>query len=228
VDPDPELLGKVFENLYQADERHDTGAYYTAREIVHYMCREALDGYLVANSELERTDLERIRSAALDWADIESWLDTTTAESLQGLLDDVKILDPAVGSGAFLLASMQEIVLLRRGIMLAELGQRIEAASIDVAAWKRRTALSSLYGVDINPTAVEICHLRLWLSMLVDLEVSNFRDIPGLPNLDFRVVAGDSLIDRMGEQPFRQSLPTPEGLQLNAFTLIASMGFNEM
>ena len=59
VDPDPELLGRVFENLYQGDERHDTGTYYTPREIVHFMCRETLDGYLRNATGVEQSKLER-------------------------------------------------------------------------------------------------------------------------------------------------------------------------
>ena len=213
VDLDPELLGKVFENLYQGDARHETGAYYTPREIVHYMCRQTVDSYLRERTGIPQEDIDWLRQQAVDWTVSDRRLDPRMISKLEHALEDVKILDPAVGSGAFLLAAIREIVLLRRGIQQSELDRDIERGSLDVADWKRHAATNCVYGVDINPMAVEICHLRLLLSIVVDLEVSDFRDIPALPNLDFRVVAGDSLIDRMGEKDFMQSLPPPEGLK---------------
>jgi Eco57I restriction-modification methylase len=206
VDPDPELLGKVFENLYQGDDRHDTGAYYTPREIVHFMCREALDGYLRSKAEIEQEMLDWLREEAIDWEVSERRLTPAERSGLVEALDDVKIVDPAVGSGAFLVASLQEIVLLKRGIEQSSSDRDIAAGSVDTADWKRRTITNSLYGVDINPMAVEICHLRLWLSMVVELDINDYHDIPSLPNLDLRIVAGDSLIDRMGEERFIHSL----------------------
>ena len=223
VDPDPELLGKVFENLYQADERHQTGAYYTPREIVHYMCRQVLDGYLAERSGISQEDIDRIRSEAADWT-LSDWrLDTVAAEKVQHALADVKILDPAVGSGAFLLASIHEIVLLRRGIWQSEHDDFLDRGSQEMADYKRHAATNCVYGVDINPMAVEICQLRLLLSIVVDLDISDYREVPTLPNLDFRVVAGDSLIDRMGEKPFLQSLPPPLGVQFD-FELTKQIG----
>lgn len=206
IDPDPELLGKVFENLYQADERHATGAYYTPREIVQFMCRRTLDGYLREQTDVVQDTLDWLREEAVDWRASDRKLSPTDSDALVRALERVRVLDPAVGSGAFLLTMMHEIVTLRRGIEQSDLAKDVEKTSIDVADWKRRVATDSLYGVDINPMAVEICHLRLWLSIIVDLEVSNYRQIPALPNLDFRIVAGDSLIDRMGEDRFFESL----------------------
>jgi adenine-specific DNA-methyltransferase len=219
VDPDPELLGKVFENLYQGDDRHDTGAYYTPREIVHFMCRQALDGYLRPKAEVDQETLDWLREEALDWTVSDRRLTPAQHSALVEALDDVKIVDPAVGSGAFLVASVQEIVLLRRGIQQSSDDRDVRAGSPDVADWKRRTITNCLYGVDINPMAVEICHLRLWLSMVVDLDVSDYHHIPSLPNLDLRVVAGDSLIDRMGEERFVHSLGGDGGVQANFETV---------
>lgn len=209
VDPDPELLGKVFENLYQADERHKTGAYYTPREIVHYMCRQTLDGYLRERTGISQVDIDWLREEALDWTVSDLRLDTALVGKLEAALHEVTILDPAVGSGAFLLAAIHEIVLLRRGIVQSEQDRDVDPGSLGVADWKRHLATNCVYGVDINPMAVEICQLRLLLSLVVELDVSDFRDVPALPNLDFRIVAGDSLVDRMGEEPFFESLPRP-------------------
>jgi adenine-specific DNA-methyltransferase len=223
VDPDPELLGKVFENLYQADERHQTGAYYTPREIVHYMCRQALDGYLTERTGISQEDIDWIRLEAADWTISDRRLDAVVAERVHQALADVKILDPAVGSGAFLLASIHEITLLRRGIWQSEHDDFLDRGSQEMADYKRHAATNCVYGVDINPMAVEICQLRLLLSIVVDLDISDYREVPTLPNLDFRVVAGDSLIDRMGENPFLQSLPPPLGVQFD-FELTKKIG----
>lgn len=210
VDPDPELLGKVFENLYQEDDRHQTGAYYTPREIVHYMCRQSIDGYLADQVAVTRDTLDWLRAEAIDWTVSDRRLDPGTAEALHHALDNVTVLDPAVGSGAFLVGAMQEIVLLRRGLEQSQVSSDIDPASLEVADWKRRAISQGLHGVDINPMAVEICKLRLWLSLVIDLELEEDGKPIALPDLDFRILAGDSLVDRMGAEPFIQSLPRPE------------------
>lgn len=209
VDPDPELLGKVFENLYQEDDRHQTGAYYTPREIVHYMCRQALDGYLKEQTGVTQATLDWLREEAIDWTVSDRVLDVRESEALHHALDNVTILDPAVGSGAFLVGAMQEIVLLRRGLEQSQVTNDLDPRSLDVAEWKRRAITQSLHGVDINPMAVEICKLRLWLSLVIDLDVTDGAKPINLPDLDFRILAGDSLVDRMGKEPFIQSLPDP-------------------
>lgn len=207
VDPDPELLGKVFENLYQEDDRHATGAYYTPREIVHYMCRQVIDGYLKDQTAVSQETLDWLREGSIDWTVSPRLLDSTTADALHHALGEVTILDPAVGSGAFLLGAMQEIVLLRRGLEMAQQQHDVDFSDLEIAEWKRRAITHSLYGVDINPMAVEICKLRLWLSLVIDYEPSSDDGMVSLPDLDFRILAGDSLIDRMGADPFIHSLP---------------------
>lgn len=211
VDPDPELLGKVFENLNEDRERHDTGTYYTPREIVQFMCREALDGYLQDAAGVDRSLLQRLRSAALEDEPPEERLPDVERERLEQALDAVKICDPAVGSGAFLVGAMHEIVLLKRGIAHSSTPFR-DPESAEVANWKRRIISNSLYGVDISPEAIEICQLRLWLSLVLEEEQPE-----PLPNLDFRIVGGDSLIDRAGDIAFEDSIPRP-ALQLDLDT----------
>lgn len=216
VDPDPELLGRVFENLYQGDERHDTGTYYTPREIVHFMCRETLDGYLRDATGVEQSKLDALRQEAVGSRDEFQPLHDIPADALIDALETVRVCDPAVGSGAFLLGAIQEMVALRRGILFSK--QRyVEPDELyrTVSEWKRRIIENSLYGVDINPEAVEICRLRLWLSMVLDMDEppepnSNW----ALPNLDFQIVAGDSLVDRVAGVTFKESWPTPKDLQL--------------
>ena len=216
VDPDPELLGRVFENLYQGDERHDTGTYYTPREIVHFMCREALDGYLRDETGVDQDTLNLLRQEAVGSRDESQALPNIPDVALIDALETVRICDPAVGSGAFLLGAIQEIVSLRRGILFSK-RRYVEPDLLyrSVSDWKRRTIEHSLYGVDINPEAVEICRLRLWLSMVLDMdEPPEANSNWSLPNLDFQIVAGDSLVDRVAGVTFKESWPTPSGLQL--------------
>ena len=199
VDPDPELLGRVFENLYQGDERHDTGTYYTPREIVHFMCREALDGYLRDETGVEQSTLDALRQEAVGSRDEYQPLPNIPADDLIDALETLKLCDPAVGSGAFLLGAIQEMVALRRGILFSQRSY-VEPEELyrTVSDWKRRIIENSLYGVDVNPEAVEICRLRLWLSMVLDMdEPPEANSNWALPNLDFQIVAGDSLVDRV-------------------------------
>lgn len=219
VDPDPELLGRVFENLYQGDERHDTGTYYTPREIVHFMCREALDGYLHEETGVSQTTLDALRREAAGSRDETQPVPGVPTAKLVDALETVRVCDPAVGSGAFLLGAIQEIVTLRRGILFSE-QPGIEHRSLyrEVSDWKRRTIENNLYGVDVNPEAVEICRLRLWLSMVLDMDEPPAPDSGwALPNLDFQIVAGDSLVDRLAGIAFKESWPPPQmqlGLRL--------------
>ena len=212
VDPDPELLGRVFENLYQGDERHDTGTYYTPREIVHFMCRQALDGYLKDATGVDQDTLEALRETAVGSRDDQRPLDGAPVDRLVDALETVRVCDPAVGSGAFLLGTIQEMVTLRRGILFSQ-REYVEPDELydTVSDWKRRIIESSLYGVDINPEAVEICRLRLWLSLVLDLDKPPVdRDDWALPNLDFQILAGDSLVDGAAGITFVGSWPPKE------------------
>ncbi len=214
VDPDPELLGRVFENLYQGDERKNTGTYYTPREIVHFMCRQALDGYLRDQTGATQEKLDWLRKQVVEKEEQREPLPRGLEERLVEALELIRVCDPAVGSGAFLLGMMQEMVLLRRGIEHAKREYIPEEEDL-ITNWKRHAIHYSLYGVDINPEAVEICQLRLWLSLVLDL-LEPPRDAP-LPNLDFRIVAGDSLVDRVADITFIGSWPPKEttvGLEL--------------
>ncbi len=217
VDPDPELLGRVFENLYQGDERRNTGTYYTPREVVHFMCREALDGYLRDASGVEQSKLNALRQEAAGSRDEYQPLPDIPADALIDALETVRVCDPAVGSGAFLLGTIQEMVALRRGILFAK-RRYVEPEELyrTVSDWKRRIIENSLFGVDINPEAVEICRLRLWLSMVLDMDEPPVPNSDwALPNLDFQIVAGDSLVDRVAGVVFKESWPPPKGLQLD-------------
>jgi len=229
---DPEMLGKVFENLIEENRRKGLGSFYTPREIVHYMCQESLINYLdtALNSQSEPIGTEKRKQALLGSEKAEQTLLTAptrhelvpraaletlvyhgdqishyeavetryaikmpkTIEQQARLIDeklaDITVCDPAVGSGAFPVGMMTEIVRARSALTpyFNDVHDRTPYH------FKRHAIQNSLYGVDIDPSAVEIAKLRLWLSLVVDEE--DVKQIKPLPNLDFKMVTGNSLI----------------------------------
>ena len=138
---DPEMLGKVFEELVTG--RHESGSYYTPRQIVSFMCREALKHYLAGfepNSEAVARFVDEGDAASL-----------SDPENVLEGLKKVRVCDPACGSGAYLLGMMQELVRLRGRLFVA---QRIG----DESAYKIKRSIieNNLYGVDKDPFAVQI------------------------------------------------------------------------
>ena len=176
---DPEMLGKVFEELVTG--RHDSGAYYTPRSVVSFMCREALKGYL----EGKETGLDATAIARFVDEHDTSGISLVGAPRVSEALSEVTVVDPACGSGAYLLGMMQELIELQT--ILYNIG--VDAKKIyDL---KLEIIQRNLYGVDIDEFAVNIAMLRMWLSLAIDYE----GDKPEpLPNLDFKVVCGDSLL----------------------------------
>lgn len=189
VSIDPEMLGKVFENLLPENLRKGKGAFYTPREIVHYMCQESLINYLAEKSEIKteeiRDYIKRSKISTDGTADIPACI-AKKAKIIDDLLAEIKIVDPAVGSGAFLVGMLHEIVNFRTGLNNVIKKKRAEYEL------KKQAIINSLYGVDIDPGAVEIAKLRLWLSLVVDYALD---DIDPLPNLDFKIMQGNSLIE---------------------------------
>ena len=176
---DPEMLGKVFEELVTG--RHDSGAYYTPRPVVSFMCREALKGYL----EGQDTGLDAGAIAGfVDHHDTEG-IGVAQAWRIAEALAEVTVVDPACGSGAYLLGMMQELIELQ--VRLFNVTQ--DARSL--YQLKLEIIQRNLYGVDIDDFAVNIAMLRLWLSLAIDYEGATPEP---LPNLDFKVVCGDSLL----------------------------------
>jgi len=175
---DPEMLGRIFEELVTG--RHESGSYYTPKPIVSFMCREALKGYLGTNAASESKEaIERfVEKHEPD--------DLRNAESVLDALRRVKVCDPACGSGAYLLGMLHELLDLR-----AALFQSRRLDSLSVYQRKLEIIQTNVYGVDIDQFAVNIARLRLWLSLAVDFE--GVKPEP-LPNLDYKVESGDSLL----------------------------------
>ena len=198
---DPEMLGKVFENLLPENLRHKGGAYYTPRVIVNYMCQQSLINYLSTHlSDVPRTDIEtfiRIGDFQADFeaAGTQAHKDkflpdsiSRNAKKIDKLLEEIAVCDPAIGSGAFPVGMMQEIVRARQA--LAAVKGVPERSAYEL---KRHTIQNSLYGVDFDAGAVEIAKLRLWLSLIVDED--DRERIQALPNLDYKIMQGNSLLD---------------------------------
>ena len=217
---DPEMLGKVFENLLEVKDRKSKGAFYTPREIVHYMCQESLINYLCTELEINEDNNNISGSTNLTKQDIEDFIHHSdkisqleniatdkenenskykhifsdsiknNAKVIDKALEDIKICDPAIGSGAFPVGMLNEIV--RARIALVESGFLPEAKKRSTYEYKRQAIQNSIYGVDIESGAVEIAKLRLWLSLVVDEE--DIENIKALPNLDYKIVCGNSLL----------------------------------
>ena len=176
---DPEMLGKVFEELVTG--RHASGSYYTPRPVVSFMCREALKGYL------EGQDSGLSPEAVAKFVDEHDTSDIPlpAAGKVGGALSEVTVVDPACGSGAYLLGMMQELVELQSALY------NVRADNRSLYDLKLHIIQRNLYGVDNDEFAVNIAMLRMWLSLAIDYEGDS---PPPLPNLDFKVVRGDSLL----------------------------------
>ena len=204
---DPEMLGKVFENLLPENLRKGKGTYYTPREIVAYMTKESLVNYLTtkitpADSDDKSKIEEKVRRL-FDYKDLyinkknkeikkygkefenQFYEMLDIVEDVNKHLKAIKIVDPACGSGAFPMGILLEIVSLREYIENEFLDNKISNYKL-----KKDTIQNSIYGVDIDPGAVVIAKLRFWLSLVVDAEKPE-----PLPNLDYKIMQGNSLIE---------------------------------
>jgi type I restriction-modification system DNA methylase subunit len=196
---DPEMLGHIFENLLE--DNKDKGAFYTPKEIVHYMCQESLTQYL-------KNYLER-HVAGTPPADLEDHLRTFLKDgtgaplsNYSGLLlkalHGVKVCDPAIGSGAFPMGILHEV--FQAVYHLQEFSPDEFSSIWGLEQWepaevKLRIIQHSIYGVDIERGAVDIARLRFWLSIIVDEPKPRT-----LPNLDYKIVVGDSLLGKFNKE----------------------------
>jgi len=185
---DPEMLGHIFENLLE--DNKDKGAFYTPKEIVHYMCKESLKAYLLAHEEnllkdeVSKRAIEKIIQQQ-ELSEAEKSFAEKNAYKLIDALESVKICDPAIGSGAFPMGLLQEI--FNAQIFLQELkGFKKGVTDADI---KKHIIEESIYGVDIDAGAVDIARLRFWLSLVVEEQ-----EPQALPNLSFKIVCANTLI----------------------------------
>jgi hypothetical protein len=180
---DPEMLGRAFESLMAVRTRRVSGAFYTPHSLVTHVADNAL---LVAldGAPLDEPSLRRALQGEL--------LDGQSADALRVRLRDLTVLDPACGSGAFLVHLLDRLTDLHRAA-----GDRRSVAAI-----RRDVLTHAIHGVDVNPTAVWLCELRLWLSVVIESNETRMSAVPPLPNLDCNVRVGDTLSgDAFAERP---------------------------
>ncbi len=204
---DPEMLGRIFENLLAEmteetgeQARKAKGAFYTPREIVDYMCRESLREYLKTkipeDQFRDQRFIQLIDAPDKDFQDQDhNWRRDWKPykDAIIKALDDLKVLDPACGSGAFPIGMLQ---------LLVRVYERLEPR-FDTYKAKLQIVEKNIYGVDIEPMAVEISRLRAWLSIIVDEEADS-KKIKPLPNLEFKFICANTLlgIDTSGVTTF--------------------------
>lgn len=231
---DPEMLGKVFENLLEVNDRKSKGAFYTPREIVHYMCQESLINYLTNTLQIEEEairefilygdfmkDEDTVKekrqgnggmyiSESLFKLDADGNITVDRLKDVDEALKNVRVADPAVGSGAFPLGMLNEIVRARQNISAymaitmnaydTRLMYQMERSPHNL---KYETIKNCIFAADIEPSAVDIAQLRLWLSLVIDDEINpnaqnaldGHKNPLPLPNLESNILCGNSLID---------------------------------
>lgn len=181
---DPEMLGHIFENLLE--DNKDKGAFYTPKEIVQYMCRQSVIQYLKTHEPNEQY-AEPIEHLINDGIVMPILQTQSVASRLIQLLKDVKVCDPAIGSGAF---PMGILYVLYHTIH--HLQSHAEPnKSFDSTQTKLDIIQNNIFGVDIEQGAVDIARLRFWLALVVDAEKPQ-----SLPNLDYKITCGNSLLNR--------------------------------
>lgn len=177
VGVDPEMLSKIFESLLE--DNKDKGAFYTPKEIVSYMCRSALSNYLkvpLSSLGVQESAVDAFVNNPQEHHDFTEEQRTVLLDSLR----TVRICDPAIGSGAFPVGMMNLLYQCRRSL------EGSDARAVDI---KTDIIQHNIFGVDIEQGAVDIARLRFWLALVVDEEEAH-----ALPNLDYRIVRGNSLL----------------------------------
>ena len=189
VGVDPEMLGKIFESLLEDNKAK--GAFYTPKEIVRYMCKESLIAYLATQIDKSQSE-QKEKSDSSDGSDCDKYIRVFVethemqpelepySDTLDAALREVKICDPAIGSGAFPMGLLNELWRCREAI--EETSSRVEL--------KKEIIENNIYGVDIEKGAIDIARLRFWLSIVVDAE-----EPEPLPNFDYKFMQGNSLIE---------------------------------
>lgn len=267
---DPEMLGKVFENLLDVKDRKSKGAFYTPREIVHYMCQETLINYLVEKTGISEAairdyilygdffkdeDTEKTKKVFDDNGKYHYEIDTdkelyiseeifsfkknvNRLEEIDDLLKNVKVADLAVGSGAFPLGMLNEIVKARETLTAyMSIGMNNFQKKSFIAYGRKlydlkiNTIKNCIFACDIEPSAVDIAKLRLWLSIVIDDEITEGNTNGAfdehskprqLPNLECNIICGNSLVDEFeGNKLITQSavLKNDAGYQYSIFNV---------
>jgi hypothetical protein len=188
----PDMLGRVFEGVMEPDRRRASGTFYTPAALVRELVRAGLEVALVHRFGLAARAAQR-------------WVRNGETPAEPPRLDAVTVLDPAVGSGAFLLGALEELVALRGA-----------AARADPVRARREVMHRSLFGVDLDLTAVRLAELRLWLALVADDPATDAGAVAPLPNLDGHIRQGDALLDPLSAAAAVSGSPldAPEAAEL--------------
>ena len=186
---DPEFIGRIFEMFMQEDERSEVGAFYTPKPITAYMTKNALKQHLLWQTDISH---EQAVSLVSDHTAPESLSDTQIKE-INDALRSATVLDPAVGSGAFIIAMLEELVAVSEALDTSTGDDRSRFQL------KKEFIADTLYGVDIDAGGIELCKFRVWLHLMQDLDVNhhefvNSNEEFALPNLGFKFFVGNSLV----------------------------------
>lgn len=179
---DPEMLGKIFESLLEDNKAK--GAFYTPKEIVRYMCKESLIAHLASKLPDVADGVVR---AFVESHEMQPELEPCR-DDLESALREVKICDPAIGSGAFPMGLLNELWRCREALLIGN--EEFVNGNYSRAELKREIIENNVYGVDIEKGAIDIARLRFWLSIVVDAEKPE-----PLPNFDYKFMQGNSLIE---------------------------------
>lgn len=194
---DPEMLGRVFESLLE--DNKDKGAFYTPKVIVQYMCRQSIIEYLKTHTDKSlHIDIEDLINKGLVNHALQN---KDNARNLYRFLKEVTVCDPAIGSGAFPMGILNILFTARQHIY----GFLKETEPFNPLEIKKNIIRDNIYGVDIEQGAVDIARLRFWLAILVEEQFAT-----PLPNLDYRIVRGNSLITTFNDE-FIQLPENPDG-----------------
>jgi len=197
---DPQMLGYVYESLANVAEeiydRNDLGIFYTPRVEVDFMCRRSLVEYLSKHLEVPKDKIYHlVFDPPEEKGKIEEYFEKEKLwYTLEDVLDNLSVVDPACGSGAFLVGMLNVLTELYR------LVYKHTGRSFSDFQMKYRIVQRSLYGVDVMPWAIHAAELRLWLQLIVETEFSEeeLRRHPLLPNLNMNLRIGDSLVQEIG------------------------------
>ncbi len=198
---DPEMLGIVYESLVNttdlSDEQSEAGIFYTPRVEVDFMCRRSLVEYLSNHTSAEREDLYQFIFPE-EGEQLVPEFRKKVREEIKDALLEMTVVDPACGSGAFLVGMMQVVLELRQ-----ELARQADE-TFDEFTEKKRIIERSLYGVDVKEWAINVAQLRLWLALIevadekkLDLKAMKLANDALLPSLSFKLRAGDSLVQEI-------------------------------
>ncbi|MBC7334466.1 MAG: hypothetical protein H5T85_08475, partial [Actinobacteria bacterium] len=200
---DPEMLGLIYEGIVNEDERSGSGIFYTPRVEVDFMCKKSLFHYFYSNTDIPQEKLinlifgESYEDEILLNPDIR--LTSEEKEKILEEINDLNVLDPACGSGAFLIGMLQNILNIIIRIDELDLEELYKTEPAYLYNRKKELIEKIIHGVDIKPWAAQLAELRLWLYLIWDFEtdIENLTNKPLLPSLDFKIRQGDSLISEI-------------------------------